>query len=218
MKFTQTIKRDPYCSYNLIIKRIKNNSKVLDVGCSTGDLGKILIERKNCKVYGIEIKKEAAKIAMKKGYKKVIICDLDYVKKLPFPAKFFNYIIFADILEHLKDPSNILKEFQTYLKDEGQIICSIPNICNWYSRLKIFFGIWKYERSGIFDQTHLRFFSVKTAHEFIKNSNLKIKEVEYTGNFPPLTFVKFFKLRYFLAKVWPNMFALQTIIVAKKEV
>jgi len=105
----------PFGSHMQILKRVKEGSVVLDVGCATGELGKKLIEEKNCKLYGIEIDRKAAKKAKLKGYKKVICGDVETIK-LNFKRKFFDVIIFADVLEHLKDPFSVLLKMKKFLK------------------------------------------------------------------------------------------------------
>jgi len=226
---------DPFGSHNQIIKRINSNSVILDVGCSNGAIGEALIKNKNCKVYGIELFRKAAHQALKKGYKKVIINDVDQIEKLPFPNEFFDFIIFADILEHLIDPLKILKFFKKYLKKGGHIIISIPNVANWYSRLRLLFGQWEYGTAGLFERTHLRFFNFKTAKQLITDSGFKIEKIDYVSNLDPHTFLSIFKkqiskpsysplkknivpilkIRYYLMRIYPKLFAIQFIIKAK---
>lgn len=227
---------DPFGSHMQIIKRVKPNSTILDVGCAEGWLGNYLIKHKNCKLYGIEILKGAAKKALEKGYKKVVVGNIDEIKILPFSKNLFDIVICADVLEHLKNPDRFLKIIRPYLKRRGYLLISIPNIANIYSRLRLLLGRWEYEEAGLFDKTHLRFFTIKTAKEMLLNSGFKVEEIDHTTNLSPnllfsifkkqkakstfsilKTKLKFFlKLRYYLSKIYPRLFAIQFIIKAKK--
>ncbi|PIU75973.1 SAM-dependent methyltransferase [Candidatus Pacearchaeota archaeon CG06_land_8_20_14_3_00_35_12] len=226
---------DPFGSHNQIIKRITPNSIILDVGCSNGAIGEFLIKNKKCRVYGVELLKNSANIALKKGYAKVLIKNLNQIDNLPFPPKFFDFIICADVLEHLENPLKMLKILKPHLKKKGFIIASIPNIANWYSRLRLLFGNWEYGGAGLFDETHLRFFNLKTAKQLFIAADFKINEIDYTSNLNPQTFALIFeqqkskssysalkkkiipllKLRYNLMRIYPRLFAIQFIIKAQ---
>ncbi len=197
--------KSPHGAHIKIINNVERNKKVLDIGCATGYIGREL-KRKKCYVVGIEIDKNAAKIA-ERYYDKVIIADIENVKSLPFNYEFFDVIIYGDILEHTRDPLFILKKFDPYLKKGGYIIASIPNITNWRIRLKILFGKFEYEETGILDKTHIRFFNLKTAKKLITNAGYKIEKIEYTGLASRLGII---------GKFFPNLLAYQFIIKGRK--
>ena len=134
------------------------NKKVLEFGCSTGYISKILKE-KGCAITGIEIDEEASKKAA--AYcERVIIGDIetiDYNKQLGNEK--FDVALFGDILEHLKYPKTILLKVKDFLKEKGYIVISIPNVAHWSVRLDLTCGKFDYQDSGILDDTHLRFFT-----------------------------------------------------------
>ena len=103
-------------------------AKILDIGCGAGRLGKTLKERGCESIYGIEPVVEAAQIA-ESIYDKVFISDIESAWK-ELPTDFFDIIICADVLEHLKDPWDILGKLKTSLRQDGSIVASIPNIRN----------------------------------------------------------------------------------------
>src|SRR4030042_230941 len=201
----------------LIYKLIPKNKKILDVGCNTGNLGEKLIKEKNCEVWGIDYSKEAIKLA-KKRLTQTKVFDLE-TYKIPFPKEKFDIIIFADVLEHLRYPEEILKKFSNMLNESGLVFTSIPNIANIKIRFNLLLGKWDYQEEGILDKTHLRFFTKKTIRSLFRNSGYRIIEMDSTPGF------KFFVLRYFkfllkiqetLCKIYPKLFALQFIVIAKK--
>ena len=137
------------------------DKKVLEFGCSTGYVSKILKER-GCAVTGIEIDEAAAKTA--EAYcERVIVGNIetiDYNKQLSNEK--FDVALFGDILEHLKNPKTILLKVKDFLKERGYIVLSIPNVAHWSTRLDLMCGKFNYQELGILDDTHLRFFTKKT--------------------------------------------------------
>ena len=156
-----------------------NVSKVLDVGCSIGALGEQIKQKFGAEVTGIELDEQMAKVANEK-LDLVILGDLDKIilKDYLLP-KYFDCIIFADILEHIKNPWDKLKSATTFLSDGGIIIVSIPNIRHYTTIINLIFrGYWPYRERGIHDKTHLRFFTLKNILELFQYANLKIIQIK----------------------------------------
>jgi methionine biosynthesis protein MetW len=189
-----------------IISMIGKGWRVLDVGCGVGNLGRYLKENFDCYVIGIEIDEDAAKIA-RKFYDEVIVGDVEELltRELKYPDNYFDAIIMADVLEHLKRPDTLLIKLKRYLKPEGIAVASIPNIGRLEIRLKLLFGKFEYEETGILDKTHLRFFTLKTAKELFESAGYKITCIDYTG----------LASKHGLFRLLPSLFAYQFIISAK---
>ncbi|MBT4258075.1 class I SAM-dependent methyltransferase [archaeon] len=205
-------------TYNkYVYSKINKNKKVLDLGCNTGLLGEALKKNKNCIVYGADYSKEAIILA-KKRLDYSVVCNLE--KEVPFESEKFDVIVLADILEHLKDPENLLNKIKNLLKKEGVIISCIPNVANINIRFQLLFGKWDYKKSGILDKTHLRFFTKKTMKLLFENKGYKIIKIDSTPGF------EFFCLYHFkilkrikenLCNIYPSLFANQFIILSKKN-
>ena len=117
-----------------LIEFIKGkNNIILDVGCATGINGEYLLNSDIAKeVYGIEIDSLMAKKASE-TYKKVFVGDLDspvFVNEIYSESPIYNYIIFGDVLEHLRNPEIILKSMKSKIDIQGEIIVSLPNIAH----------------------------------------------------------------------------------------
>ncbi len=110
-----------------------------------------------CEVVGVEIDTKSAHKA-KKFCNEVIVGDVESLKLSTKYHYYFDYILFADVLEHIKEPLLVLKKFKKYLKDDGCIIVSLPNISYWRMRIKFLFGNFEYNETGLLDNTHIRFF------------------------------------------------------------
>lgn len=151
-----------------------HSRRVLDLGCGTGALGKALKERQTCHVTGIEINKEAGEIA-EKNLDSYIHDNLNRYDPTLSAAR-YDCIIFADILEHLINPWNVLKKFASVLTDGGVIIASIPNIAHPWIIRNLQRGLWRYEPAGILDITHLRFFTKTSVFQLFYKAGLKITD------------------------------------------
>lgn len=88
-----------------------------------------------------------------------------------FDKATFDYIVCADVLEHLIDPWIVLSDLVSFLKPGGRIMVSLPNVRHWSIWLPLILrGHWEYRESGIMDRTHLRFFTRFSAIELLNNA------------------------------------------------
>lgn len=201
-----------FCENIYVFNIIKANSECLDVGCWTGNLGKKLIEEKQCVVDGVDFNAEVLKKAKNRGYREVfninLNCNPEAIKKI---NKKYDCIICADVLEHLADPEIILSLLMKKMKTEGVIISSIPNIGFLKQRVELLFGKFEYNPAGgLMDKTHLRFFTAKSLRALYEKAGFRVESFRGYS----LVKNKYFFLR-FLAKLWPSLFALQFLAVAK---
>jgi 2-polyprenyl-3-methyl-5-hydroxy-6-metoxy-1,4-benzoquinol methylase len=132
--------------------------KVLDVGCGEGIFVKQIKDKFAAEAWGIELMQAPGKEA-EKVLDKVFIgpCE-DFLDELP--DNYFDAIYCNDVLEHLVDPYSVLEKLKAKLSKKGVLISSIPNIRYHYAFKKIILQKkFEYEGHGIFDKTHLRFFT-----------------------------------------------------------
>lgn len=221
-------KTDNFSSHIIIARYIsrqtKFNTKIIDLGCDVGFLGSILsLFKKKFEIHGVDINKKNLTIA-KKYYKKVYLLDLNE-QKWPIKEK-FEIAVLADMLEHLYNPQTVIAKVLKLLKKRGILIISVPNIAFWWARLQILLGRFPKENRGIFDRTHIHFYTRDTLSRLLLSfPEIKIESFHQTTL--PLQFVfkkdisKFpfnltYNINYFLAKIWPSLFSYQVVIVATK--
>lgn len=160
------------------------NLNVLDVGCATGVNGAYLIENGIAKkVVGIEYDIEMADRANQVNTK--VFCgdlnDKQFRESILHEELLYDVILFGDILEHLYDPWVVLRAFKSRLSTNGVIIISLPNIQHIELFIQVYLkGKWPRNERGIFDRTHLRWFTKQDAIDMIQEAGLKMSIYEPT--------------------------------------
>jgi 2-polyprenyl-3-methyl-5-hydroxy-6-metoxy-1,4-benzoquinol methylase len=167
------LKLYPYSSHKTVLDILnqKENQRILDVGCGDGLFAEH-ITKGNYKI-GVDFIDES--VNTKKNFSKYFKYDLN--KGLPAELEAeekFDYILFLDILEHLLDYETILSDSREYLKKDGKIIISLPNIANIFVRLNLLIGRFPYSDKGILDRTHLHFFTFGSIKKMINKFNFSI--------------------------------------------
>ena len=164
-------------SHTKIIKLTGFNKRVLDFGCASGEVSKVLQER-GCQVIGIELDPEDAEKA-KKYCERVIVADIDQMSlSEELGSEKFQVAIFGDILEHLKCPEKILIETREFLTKDGYVVASIPNVAHSSVRLQLLAGNFDYQDLGILDKTHLRFYNKKSVVHFFERCGYIIDTID----------------------------------------
>ncbi|MCL4423914.1 MAG: glycosyltransferase [Firmicutes bacterium] len=149
-----------------------NVQRVLDVGCGSGLLGKELKAKGVAHVTGIEINPEAANRA-KVHLDRVLVGDVEKLE-VDFSEGEFDWIIFGDVLEHLRDPWQLLNRYRRYLSPAGQVVASIPNVAYFEVIKGLLGGQWNYTQAGVLDATHLRFFTLLEIKKLFSWTGYKI--------------------------------------------
>lgn len=199
-------------SFNqFVYDEIPPNSHCLDVGCSTGNLGFALKTSKGCSVNGIESNPEAAAVARNRGYDQVFVLDLNNeLTALPSNDQEYDVITCADVLEHLVTPEKVLGHLCRLLRPGGMVVTSLPNVAFALTRLHLLLGNWEYQKYGILDRTHLRFYTIKSGRQMIASTGLQITAVKPYNQFGALRYLNP------LDKWFPTLLAYQFLVVAKR--
>ena len=190
---------------------VPSSTKLLELGCATGFMSAYFSNTLGCTVYGVDLNKSAIKQATKHCHKAFSL-DLDHqtswnqIKKL---GK-FDVVFASAVLEHLKDPWLAMTQIHQLLKSTGTLIITLPNIAHWSIRLSLLKGEWQYQRYGILDNTHLRFFTYHTAQNLVTSTGFKIIDIQID----PAGGIKYFN---HIARRFPNFYAHQIAIKAIKN-
>ncbi|MBI1891024.1 MAG: methyltransferase domain-containing protein [Burkholderiales bacterium] len=177
-KYERTIVEDIEESLSKIAEKIEPNSVVLDIGCSSGMLGKYIVANKGCIVDGVDIDAESIK-KCQPAYRKVVIKNLDKDELTSsFIEQSYDYIVVADVIEHLYDASNLLSQLRLLVKPTGTIIFSVPNVAHIASVLEMLNGNFNYRDNGLLDSTHIRFFSFDGLVKTLEASGLYLHDAD----------------------------------------
>jgi 2-polyprenyl-3-methyl-5-hydroxy-6-metoxy-1,4-benzoquinol methylase len=168
-----------------LIQYIEGSSlTILDVGCATGVNGSYLLDKGIAtQVVGIEYDPAMAEVAQEKNT--YVFCgDLNlqsFRDKIYDSNRTYDVILMGDILEHLYDPWKLLRELREHLAVDGKIIISIPNIQHIELFIQVYLrGRWPRNERGIFDKTHLRWFTKKDAFSLVQQAGLQVLQYEPT--------------------------------------
>ena len=191
MDFTYDLTVDPDAENNthaFALRMIGHNKTVLEVGCATGYFTKVLAER-GCKVIGMEIDAEAAKLA-EQWAERVVVGNADDPEPWDLvDDESFDVVTFGDVLEHLRDPLIALRRAVTKLKPAGFIVTSLPNVAHGDVRLSLLRGAFRYSDTGLLDRTHMRFFTLETVRELLAEAGMVVVDTQRV--FVPLFHTEF---------------------------
>jgi|SRR5829696_2239434 len=169
----------PETSHAKMVELVGANKRVLDVGCSTGYLARVLGALGNT-VSGVEYDAAAAKEA-EPDLAKLVVGDLE---RLDLVAEFgegsFDVVVFGDVLEHLRDPMPVLRQARPLLAAGGSVVISVPNIAHGDVRLALLKGRFRYTKLGLLDETHTRFFTRENLDSFVREAGFVPVDVRRT--------------------------------------
>jgi 2-polyprenyl-3-methyl-5-hydroxy-6-metoxy-1,4-benzoquinol methylase len=145
--------------------------RVLDLGCATGALGAAL----DAEVTGVEVQPEYAAEAETR-LDRVIRADVEALARaqdLEARLGRFDVLVAADVLEHLVDPWSALRAYAALLEPGGTAVVSLPNVNHWTAYAALARGTWPRRAEGIFDATHLRWFTLRDARALLAQAGLR---------------------------------------------
>jgi len=189
---------------------------VLDLGCSDGRLAE-RIRAMGHQVTGVDIEKHEG---VAERVDRFVEADLD--DGLPPGLGMFDVVLGADVFEHVRDPESLLAECREHLERGGVVLASIPNVAHWYPRARMLLGRFDYDRRGILDATHLRFFTRASFRRLARRAGMEVRRAEPIGlpqevfsrggrgdASPNAAVLTVERVSDFADAVWPTLFAYQ---------
>ncbi len=154
-------------------------TRVLEIGCATGYMSRVLRERRACRVTGVERSPTAAAHAAP-FCEAVLVGDVEDERLWTDVVPPFDVAILADVLEHLREPEAVLARCRAALAPEGRLLVSIPNVAHHTIRRALLRGRFDYEEYGILDRTHLRFFTRRSFSALLEGGGFRILELTFS--------------------------------------
>lgn len=204
---------------NLLSTYIKEGVKILDIGCYDGSMLVVLKKLgKKIDYTGVDADSFALNIASSRGAK---VMKINFENaELTFENNYFDIIIMAEVLEHLRDPAKLIEKAKEILRPNGVILISLPNECTVYHRLKVLLGRG-IDGTGFSPGYHLHFPTLNQNNKFVSDY-FKIIKVGYwyhlgIGGFLEkiINLIPGFFLKS-IVKLWPSFFARGVIYLCRK--
>lgn len=201
-----------------MIRRSEVRGKLLDLGAAGGELCEAIRDRF---ATTIAFEFDAARIPqLRRRFDQGVIADLERIARLPSNC---DAILLADVIEHLRDPSALLRLVRASLNPGGRVFISVPNIANVTIRIGLLFGFFIYRDRGILDSTHLRFYTMQSLRKEVEGAGFQIEELRGSavpirlilGNLLPLPLIRLGEgILAPLTQLWRSLLAYQLVIVA----
>ncbi|MDH5719210.1 MAG: methionine biosynthesis protein MetW [Spirochaetia bacterium] len=189
--------------YKIIVKIISENSNILDLGCGSGELLKLLIQEKKVKAQGVEIDENAIYQCVEKGLS-VFLGDIDSGLE-DYADKSFDYVILNQALQQVRKPDTVLTDS---LRVGKKVIVGIPNFAHYKIRFQLFFRgkkpITEWLPYEWFETPNLHYLSVFDFFDYCKKRNIKIENSYYMNAKKQISFM-------------PNFFAQNAIFLISKD-
>lgn len=216
-----TLKLSSTGSHMQIVNSIRPGTRVLDLGCSQGLLARPLLE-KSVRVTGVDVQPEGNVTTELAEY---FQRDLEEPCELPI-GRIFDYVVVADVIEHVKNRTQLIRSARRYLKEGGRLIISTGNIAVWFYRLSLLAGRFEYGPRGILDRTHVHLYTRDTFRREVERAGFHVLEERCTSLPFEVVFQstgrsvwvqRIARVYHLIARAWPEMFAYQFILEAEIE-
>jgi 2-polyprenyl-3-methyl-5-hydroxy-6-metoxy-1,4-benzoquinol methylase len=169
-----------------VLKWLTKRGKVLDIGCGAGDNARVL-KPLGYEIDGItisEIELAESRPFLRKGY----LFNLENGLPPEVTNAKYDYIICSHVLEHICYPEKLLHDIHSCLAKDGLLVVALPNLFHYKSRWELMKGNFNYTSSGIWDNTHFKWYSFKTGKTLLEKSGFEIRFATVTGDLPGNSF------------------------------
>lgn len=214
-----TLKQSETGSHMQIVAAIQAGSRVLDLGCSQGLLAAPLRER-GVTTIGVDVGPPGA---LREEIAEYHSRDLEQPLELPV-GRDFDYVVIADVIEHVRNAQQLLRSARRFLKPEGRLLISTPNIALWFYRLSLLAGRFEYGPRGVLDRTHVHLYTRATFRREVERAGFDVLSERYTALPFEVVFESTGRSRairrlargyHALTRLWPEMFAYQVLLEAR---
>lgn len=200
--------------------------RMLDVGCGAGDNARLIRQMiPGITVEGITLSRTEADEA-EKHMARCIVADIEAGPPPSILDTQYDCIVFSHVLEHMREPADVLAQFESLVMNAGQVLIAVPNIAFFRPRWQISMGRFEYENTGVFDRTHLRFFTYHSVERMLlaNTDHLEVVEKSVSGSVPLWVLRRFVLpsaatryLDHLGTRIAPNLFGGQVMLELRKR-
>lgn len=184
-------------------------ASLLDVGCGDGFFLELLNKHSGLKGNGLDLSDLAVAKCQAKGFD-CRLFDFDNAV-LPFSDGSFETVVALDVLEHLYQPQELLKEMKRLARKN--LILSVPNFNSLPARLQVLFG--RVPQNNLPKKGHLYWFNLAVLSKLLADSGLKIQAVKSHTFWEKRPLIG--GLMKFLNSLMPALFSLSFVVKAQKN-
>jgi O-antigen biosynthesis protein len=176
--YLRSIRADERTSLSVLAELVRPGASVLDLGCGSGALGQFLAVNHGCIADGLTLSEAEAEHA-RPYYRHVHVSDLETCDLATlFAGHVYDYIVCADVLEHLRKPERVLDACRKLLSPTGQLLISVPNAAYCGLVAELMQGEFLYREEGLLDKTHLRFFTRRSLQRFLREHGWSVESLD----------------------------------------
>lgn len=172
-----------------VIRMIRKGAKVLEIGAGPGSITRHLSGTLGCEVVALEIDPTAIE-KLRPFAKNVYSMDLNdpaWSDAVKSREGRFDYVVAADVLEHVYDPWAVLGGMKDLLNDSGSVILSLPHVGHAAVAACLLDEDFEYRQWGLLDRTHVRFFGIKNVQSLYASQGMSIEQAEFVVRTPLMT-------------------------------
>jgi 2-polyprenyl-3-methyl-5-hydroxy-6-metoxy-1,4-benzoquinol methylase len=177
-KYGYEVTLDAQTTAARVLRMVGTNKSVLEIGCASGSQTRALKEQMNCSVTAIEIDPSAAAKAQAFS-DRLLIGDVESPELLQqLGTTTFDVVLLSDVLEHLRDPKELLRRIKAFVHPHGWVVASIPNVVHASVIYEMARGRFDYQLEGLLDETHVRFFTKQSALATFEDAGYIVETVD----------------------------------------
>ena len=176
-----------YDSVNPTLFELVNTDakSIIEFGCGAGAMARA-IKEKSPDIHYVGVKliaeelvkaRDVLSISLRRNLDNLAAWDDDAELSAAMPLAHFDHVIFGDVLEHLYDPARALGEAARRLKPGGSALVCIPNVQHWSVFQNLITGSWPREEMGLFDKTHIRWFTLGDMVALLQSAGLVVETI-----------------------------------------
>jgi 2-polyprenyl-3-methyl-5-hydroxy-6-metoxy-1,4-benzoquinol methylase len=172
-----------------VIRMVRPGSKVLEIGAGPGSITRHLTGTLGCETVALEVDPAAIEV-LRTYVPRVYASDLNnpaWCDQIREECGLFDYVIAADVLEHVYNPWQVLDGMTSLLADGGAVILSLPHVGHAAVAACLVDEDFEYWPWGLLDRTHIRFFGVKNVQALINGAGLAIEDAQFVVRTPLMT-------------------------------